>query len=378
MRDSRVRTLAHKLVSFSCNVQSGENVLIENYDENADELVLALIEEIYAVGAKPYVWRRNNRVQRALMMGVTEEQLDLMAAMDAELMRNMQAYILIRCTNNAAEGADIPQERSKLYGKHYGVPVHNDVRIRQTKWCYLEYPTPAQAQLAGMSTEAFENYYFRVCTMDYARLAKASEALKALIERTDKVHILGKGTDLAFSIKGIGGIISAGEKNIPDGEVMTAPVRESVNGVITYNVPSNYGGEVHTGVALTFENGRIVKAEGSDPGKINEILDRDAGARYIGEFAFGTNPYCTRPIGKTLYDEKIAGSFHFTPGDCYDEADNGNHSSVHWDLIAIQTPEYGGGEIWFDDVLIRKDGRFVLPELEPLNPENLMDAEKEA
>ena len=269
MRDSRVRTLAHKLVSFSCNVQSGENVLIENYDENADELVLALIEEIYAVGAKPYVWRRNNRVQRALMMGVTEEQLDLMAAMDAELMRNMQAYILIRCTNNAAEGADIPQERSKLYGKHYGVPVHNDVRIRQTKWCYLEYPTPAQAQLSGMSTEAFEDFYFKVCTMDYARMEAALEPLKQLMERTDRVHIIGKGTDLTFSIKGIGVRKGAGHWNLPDGEIFTAPVRDSVNGVISYNIPSVQAGFSFENVVLHFENGRIVKAEANDVKRVN-------------------------------------------------------------------------------------------------------------
>ena len=371
MKDGRVQELAKKLVTFSCEVQPNENVLIETYGAACDDLLIALIEEVYAAGAKPYVWRRDNRVQRALSMGFTEDQLDLMARLDAEMMRKMQAYILVRSSDNTFESVDIPAERKRIGGLHYSKPVHSDVRIRQTKWCYLEYPTPAQAQLSGMSTEAFEDFYFKVCTMDYARMEAALEPLKQLMERTDRVHIIGKGTDLTFSIKGIGVRKGAGHWNLPEGEIFTAPVRDSVNGVISYNIPSVQAGFSFENVVLHFENGRIVKAEANDVKRVNELLDKDAGARYVGEFAFGVSPYFREPMGNILYDEKIDGSFHFTPGDCYDEADNGNHSSLHWDLVCVQRPEYGGGEIWFDDVLIRKDGRFVLPELEPLNPENL-------
>ena len=112
-------------------------------------------------------------------------------------------------------------------------------------------------------------------------------------------------------------------------------------------------------------------AQSNDTERINKIFDIDAGARYVGEFAIGVNPYITKPMKNTLFDEKIMGSFHFTPGASYDDCDNGNKSALHWDLVCIQTMEYGGGEMYFDDVLIRKDGRFVLPELECLNPENL-------
>jgi aminopeptidase len=122
---------------------------------------------------------------------------------------------------------------------------------------------------------------------------------------------------------------------------------------------------------LTFKNGKVVEASGNNPRRINEILDTDEGARYIGEFALGFNPYILQPMRDILFDEKIAGSFHFTPGQAYEKADNGNRSQAHWDLVAIQRPEYGGGEIYFDDQLVRKDGLFVRKELTALNPEYL-------
>jgi aminopeptidase len=223
-----------------------------------------------------------------------------------------------------------------------------------------------------MSTGAFEDFYFDVCTLDYARMSEAMDPLKALMDRTDRVHIKGPGdTDLRFRIGGIDAVKCDGEYNIPDGEIYTAPVKDSVEGVIAYNTPTHYQGTTFTDVRLTFRGGKIVEATSSDPERINQILDTDDGARFVGEFAIGCNPYITWVMKDTLFDEKIAGSFHFTPGAAYDDCDNGNRSAVHWDMVVIQTDEYGGGEIWFDDVLIRKDGLFVLPELEGLNPDEL-------
>ena len=162
-------------------------------------------------------------------------------------------------------------------------------------------------------------------------------------------------------------------RNIPDGEVYTAPVKDSINGTLTYNTPAVFQGFTFENISFRFENGKIVEATANDTERINEVLNTDEGARYIGEFAIGVNPYILKPMKDTLFDEKIMGSFHFTPGNCYEEeAPNGNSSAIHWDLVCIQTPEYGGGEIYFDDVLIRKDGRFVVKELECLNPENLI------
>ncbi|WP_312049560.1 aminopeptidase, partial [Exiguobacterium profundum] len=214
-------------------------------------------------------------------------------------------------------------------------------------------------------------FYFNVCTLDYGKMDRAMDGLVELMNKTDRVTLKGPGTDLSFSIKDIPAIKCSGQMNIPDGEVFTAPVKDSVNGVITYNTPSPYQGFTFENVKLTFKDGKIVDATANDTERINEVFNTDEGARYVGEFAIGVNPYIQHPMKDILFDEKIDGSFHFTPGQAYDEAYNGNNSSVHWDLVNIQRPDYGGGEIWFDDVLIRKDGRFVIDALLPLNPENL-------
>lgn len=375
MMDPRVTKLAHNLVHFSTKVQPGDNVLIEATND-CHALTKALIREIYAVGAKPYVWLHQSEIDRALAMGCCEDQLKLRAEIDAQMMSRMDAYIGFAAQENSAETSDVPGERMSLQSSLYWHPVHGGVRVPKTRWCVLRFPTSAMAQQADMSTEAFEDFLFDVCTMDYSRMDRAMDALKALMERTDRVRILGVGTDLSFSIKGLPAIKCAGECNIPDGEIYTAPVRDSVNGTITYNTPSSQEGFTYTDVCLTFENGKIVKATANDSARINRVFDIDEGARYVGEFAFGVNPYIKKAMNNGLFDEKISGSIHFTPGAAYEDCDNGNRSALHWDLVYIQTPEYGGGEIWFDDVLIRKDGRFVLPELECLNPENLMDTKE--
>ena len=370
MFDPRIKVLAANLVRYSCSVKPGENVLIESIGGN-DDLTRALIKEVYAAGGQPFLMLGDKAMDRELILGATEEQLKLRARVDGLLMSNMQAYIGVRGGNNASELSDVPAEKLNAYQTHYWNPVHGGIRVPKTKWVVLRYPSPGMAQMANMSTEAFEDYYFNVCCLDYSKMDKAMDSLKALMERTDRVHILSPGTDLTFSIKGLPAIKCAGTCNIPDGEVYTAPVKDSVNGVISYNTPSLEGGFTYTDIRFVFKDGKIVEATANDTDRINRQLNIDEGARYVGEFAIGVNPYVTWPMKDTLFDEKICGSFHFTPGACYDDCNNGNKSSQHWDLVLIQTPEYGGGEIYFDDVLIRKDGRFVLPELECLNPENL-------
>jgi aminopeptidase len=242
-----------------------------------------------------------------------------------------------------------------------------DHRVKKTRWVVLRWPTSAMAQQAGMSTEAFEDFYFKVCTLDYARMLPAMRALKKLMDSTDRVEIKGPGTDLRFSIKGIPSIVCGGGHNIPDGEVFTAPVRNSVQGYVSYNAPTIYQGTAFDRVRFEFKDGRIISATSTDNRRLNEILDSDEGARYIGEFALGFNPHILHPMRDILFDEKIAGSFHFTPGQAYEQADNGNRSQVHWDLVNIQRKDYGGGEIWFDGKLIRRDGVFLPKSLQPLN-----------
>lgn len=370
MLDPRITKLADVLVNFSTKVQKGENVLIEAFGIEPT-LVKELTKAVHQAGGNPFVNLRDHSVIRQLIMEGTEEQIKTWADFDKYQMDKMQCYIGVRGGNNITEMADVPGDKMKLYSSMYQHPVHLSTRVKNTRWVVLRYPNPSMAQLANMSTEAFENFYFDVCTLDYSKMDQAMDPLKALMDKTDRVRLVGPGTDLSFSIKGIGAIKCSGQMNIPDGEVYSAPVRDSVNGIISYNTPTPYNGFTFENVVLEFKDGKIIKATANDTDRINKILDTDEGARYVGEFAIGVNPYIKEPMKDILFDEKIDGSFHFTPGECYDEAYNGNKSSIHWDIVNIQRPEYGGGEIWFDDRLIRKDGRFVIPELEPLNPENL-------
>ncbi|OEF99181.1 aminopeptidase [Vulcanibacillus modesticaldus] len=370
MKDPRIDQLAKQLVQHSVKLQKGEKVLIEMIGDET-ELIKALVKQVNKVGATPYVTLKKPEITRALLMEATEEQLKDMASWELERMKTVDAYIGIRSGNNVNELSDVPDEKMKLYSKYFLSPVHFEERVNRTRWVILRYPNPSMAQLANKSTEAFEDFYFNVCNLDYGKMSKAMDALVELMNKTDKVHIKGEGTDLTFSIKGIPAIKCAGEMNIPDGEVYTAPVKDSVNGYITYNAPTLYEGVTYENIRLEFKDGKIIKATANDTERINKVFDTDEGARYVGEFAIGVNPYILDPMKDILFDEKIAGSIHFTPGKAYEDADNGNRSDIHWDLVYIQRPEYGGGEIYFDDVLIRKDGRFVTPELEPLNPENL-------
>ena len=227
------------------------------------------------------------------------------------------------------------------------------------------------AQGAAMSTEAFENLYFDVCTMDYRKMARAMVPLERRMKRANHVQIKGPGTDLSFSIKGVGAKMCKGDRNIPDGEVFSCPVKNSINGQIQFNTPTLYAGARFENVRLEFKDGKVVKATSNNTKRLNQILDTDPGARYTGEFSLGFNPYILNPMCDILFDEKIAGSLHLTPGQAYEQCDNGNRSAVHWDMVLIQRPEWGGGEIWFDGELIRKDGTFLPKDLKPLNPENL-------
>lgn len=370
--DPRVTKLAELLINYSVRLQKGEHVLVEGFDV-PPEIVIALVRAARAAGGHPHVAERTNRIMRALDEAAAEENFAVWADCDRYRMSKMQAYLGVRGAANVSEAAGIPDAQVKRRGKLYMKPVHFEQRVNRTKWCVLRWPTPSMAQLAQMSTEAFEDFYFDVCTLDYARMNQACQPLAERMRRTDRVRLKGPGdTDLTFSIKSIPIIPCCGDRNIPDGECFTAPVRDSVNGVIRFNTPTIYNGVTFNNVRLEFRHGRVVAAEAeSNSEQLNSILDTDEGSRYVGEFAIGFNPFVLHPMKDILFDEKIAGSLHFTPGRAYEEADNGNRSEIHWDLVLIQRPEYGGGTIEFDGETIRRDGRFVPKELQGLNPEAL-------
>ncbi len=372
MTDPRVARLADLLINYSCAVKAGENILIEAIDV-PESFVVALVNAAAKAGGRPHVLLKNNVIHRALLAGGTKEQWESIAAVERAQMEQMACYIGARGSHNVSELSDITSEKQKLYESTVWKKVHHEVRVKRTRWVVLRWPTASMAQMAEMSTQAFEDFYFNVCTLDYAKMGRAMRPLQALMEKTDRVRLLGPGeTDISFSIKNIPAICCDGKLNIPDGEVFTAPVRDSIEGVIHFNCPTMYRGVTHQDVRLVFKQGKIVEAFSSNTPKLLEVLDTDEGARYVGEFAIGFNPYCTRPMKDILFDEKIAGSIHLTPGACYDEAPNGNHSDIHWDLVMRQTPEAGGGQMFFDDLLVRRDGLFVPEQLQALNPQNLL------
>ena len=375
MTDPRLETLAELLIGHSVALAPGEHVLIEAFDV-PEAIVIAIVAAARRVGGHPHVALRSNRVLAAVCRDGAEDAFRVWSEYDGNRMALMQAYIGVRGSHNVSEFAGIAEEQMKMYAQLYQKPVHFERRVAHTRWCVLRWPSPAMAQLARMSTPAFEEFYFDVCTLDYAKMKQAVQPLADRMSRTDRVRIAGPGdTDLSFSIKGIDVVPCYGTHNVPDGECFTAPVRDSINGVIHFNTPTIYNGTTFENIRLEFRDGRVVEATAADNQEtLNSILDTDEGARFVGEFALGFNPHINEAMKDILFDEKIAGSLHLTPGRAYAEADNGNRSDIHWDLVLIQRPEHGGGRIYFDDELVRDDGAFVTEELAGLNPDALRGA----
>lgn len=373
MLDPRITRLAELLCDHSTRLTSEDRVMIHAGDLPY-EAVAEFVRVARSRGAIVEVKLDSTRVARAQMLGMDEGNARHLADTDLYQMKKLTAYIALRGADNPMEGADVPSETKQLWQREYVQPVHLEQRVRHTKWVALRWPTPSMALQAGMSTDGFEDFYFRVCTMDYPRMREAAEPLRERMANTDLVRLVGPGTDLTFSIKGVGAVQCCGLRNIPDGECFSAPVPGSMNGVVQYNVSSLHQGVDFKGVRFVVRDGRIVEAtcESGQNELLNRVLDTDEGGRSFGEFALGYNPAILHPMKDTLFDEKIAGSFHLTPGHSYPPpGGNGNVSAIHWDIVCIQRPEYGGGEVWFDGELVRKDGLFVVTELEGLNPDRL-------
>jgi aminopeptidase len=371
MSDPRWDRLADILLNHSTKLKAGETVLVECFDLEDDTLPRLLARKAAFRGAHILIETKQARIVRELVRNATETQMKIWGAVELLRMQSVQAYIGLRGAKNISEMSDVPNDRLGIYNTHFLTPVHFEQRVKHTRWCVLRLPNESMAQQAGMSTEAFADFYFEVCNLDYPKLSKALRPLVQRMEAAKNVRITGPDTELTFSIDGIPVVPCSGEMNIPDGEVFTCPVRDSVNGRVKFNTPTIYQGSAFDGVSLEFEHGRVVQfdCEGGDKTKLAAIFGADEGARFIGEWSIGCNPKILNPMRDILFDEKIAGSFHLTPGNAYDEADNGNRSKIHWDLVQIQREECGGGTIEFDGVPIRVNGRFVPAELQALDPD---------
>ena len=369
-KDPRIQELARRVLRDSVQLRRGEKVYLEFEGEQTLPLMEEMIKEAIALGVVPFHFFNDTCHHVALVHGATEQQVADYGRLHAEIMKKMDAYVVVRGYQNPYDGSVMSEKEQALYNRCFMGPVHFDVRFEKTRWCVLRYPTNAAASLARMSTSEFEDFYFNACLMDYGLMNWRATKLAELINRTDKVRIIAPGTDLSFSVKGIPATICCGKRNLPDGEVFTSPVKDSVNGSITFNTESKINGNMFSHIALKVEAGKVFNAQAGrgDANKLVSTIYTDAGSCYFGEFAFGLNRFVTREICENLFDEKIAGSIHLALGNSIKSSDNGNRSSIHWDLVQIQTQECGGGEIWFDDVLIRKNGEFILPDLRALNP----------
>lgn len=365
---SKIKQLASILINHSVKLQKGENLVLEASIESKP-----LIKEIIKLATEKEAFVQLNLIDdefnsytlKNSQVNGFENYKDFYS-IRKQSFEKMDAYIAIRAETNEFNSVNVDQSIISEVQK-----INSDsltTRLSK-KWVVLRWPTPASAQKAQMSFDDYKDFCFDAMCVDYKKMDDAQTPLVELMNKTDKVKIVGPGTNLEFSIKGIPTIKCAGEYNIPDGEVFTAPTLTSTNGTIKFNTYSILQGKKWENIELTFENGQIVKAtcDNQPEQELNKIFDQDKGARFVGEFSLGINNFIQKPVGEILYDEKIGGSIHFTPGRAYEEADNTNKSVLHWDLVLIQTPEFGGGEIYFDDVLVRKDGKFVVDSLLPLN-----------
>ncbi len=371
-KDVRLNQMAKNIVTKSVKLKKGETVYIEAFGKDTILFMEEIISEATKVGATPFYYFNDDEMKKAFVENASEKQIMAHTQMHAELMKKADAYIGIRGSDNIFAMSEVSSKQMKLFQNIYSNMVHHQIRVPQTRWCVMRYPNNTMATLAKMPTKKFEDFYFNACLLDYSKMEKAMNSLVKLMKKTDKVKIVAPNTDIEFSIKDIPAIKCAGELNIPDGEVYTAPVKTSINGYIKFNTQTTESGNLFSNIYLEFKDGKIVKATSDvNNDKLQKVIKTDKGSCYMGEFAFGVNPCITTEILDILFDEKIAGSIHMAIGSSYDDACNTNKSVIHWDLVQIQTPAKGGGEIWFDDVLIRKNGLFVVKELECLNPDNL-------
>jgi len=374
MEFDRLNQLTDRMANYSLKLKRGERCLIAA-GHSAMPLARAFAEECLKVGAIPIVYFMDEELTRLFLASLPQDDDKTLNEAIATcvdpmnlMMDGVEAVAVIRSKETDTPYAGATGKTLLAYQNKFGRLFHRFTN--EKKWVVLDWPTPLQAEKAGMSYEQFYKFVMDISLVDYAAMYQAALPAKAILDAADRVHVKGPGTDLRFSKKGINTVIGAAANSYPDGELYTAPVRDSVEGQVTFTVPSIYMGQTFEGIHLEFEKGKIIRAtcRKGDGTALNAIFQTDEGASYIGEFALGINPNVRQAMNDIHYDEKIAGSFHFTPGNCYNDAYNGNRSSIHWDQVCMQDPAHGGGEIWLDGRLLRKDGIFVMDEFKALNP----------
>ena len=367
MLDSRLKKVADIVIDYSLSIKMGDRVLIET-TKNCSDILKYMIQKISEKGAMPFVMFNETDIKRELIKNGTAEQFQLMRKHTEAILDNVDVYINMIDSDNCYDMSDVSTEKKALYQQYYFKPIYFEIIFPKLRWITVDYPSVSSAQQFGMSTEAYENYFFQAMTTDYKSLEEKMFALKELLDRGQHIQILSPTTDLEFDIKQCKSAICSGKINLPDGEIFIAPDLYSANGHILFNVPTRYQGNDFQDLFLKFENGRVIEYNARyNIEKLKQILESDEGNKYIGEFAFGTNPNIEIPRSNILFDEKILGSFHIALGNSHDLSDNGNRASIHWDIVNMMTLEYNGGKIIIDDELIQENGIFIPKSLQSLN-----------
>lgn len=377
LTDQRVIRWADTLTHFCLDVQPGEIVSIQS-TPLAEPLIREVFRAVLRAEAHPLVTLSLPSLRNILLQEGSAEQIGWHSPIDGVLAQGIDKRLRISADPNPLALADLDPARQaqqaapqRANGKRTVRKVEAPTSPKYIRWCGTLWPTEGYAQLAGMSLAAFEEFVFQACFLNDADPAARWRELGAQQQRyvdwlRDKrrVHIRADGTDLTLDITGRTFINSDGKRNFPSGEFFTGPVEDSAEGTIRFDVPSSRDGRIVRDVRLTFEAGRVVQATAGE-GQVYLLatLDLDAGARRLGEFAFGNNFGITRGIINTLYDEKIGGTIHMALGTSYPETGGVNQSAIHWDFICDLRK---GGEVWVDDILFLKDGRFVAPGLESI------------
>ncbi len=368
-----IKKLIDVLFDHSLKIKEGEWLLIEGTGTCALPLMEELMHEAHKRGVRPFYRISDGRLNEVYIRSADEEMLKTDQQAQLTLMEKIDCWIGIRGIENIYALKNVDEKSLLLYNQMITEPVHLNVRTKK-RWVLLNYPSPSLAQSTKMTTREYEELWLKSSALNYSRLRELAAPLEELFEKTDQVHIKSSRMDFKLSISGMPYELCVGEKNIPDGEIFTAPVLDTPSGEYFCQATNFHSGNEWSGIRFKFEKGKVVEidCETGNVNKLRRLIFDTPGAQYIGEFALGFNPYIRNPSADGLFTEKVAGSFHTALGNSYEDCGNGNKSPIHWDIVNILTPEFGGGEIYFDGVLIQKDGKFVLPELEVLNPDKLV------
>ncbi len=365
--DPRIHKFAQILVDHSARIQPGDRVLLEGTFA-AEPLVRELYALILQRGGYPHPLFTFPGEEKIFFTYANEAQLDFIPTFKYLAYQEFESRIRIHSATDTRALSEIDPARQSRRQKAVSPILETQMRrgaAGEFKWVTTLFPTEAYAQEAGMSLQEYEDFVYRACFADrddpvaaWKQVEKEQSRIVSWLKGRDTVTVQGPNVDLRLSIKGRRFMNSSGRFNMPDGEVFTGPVEDSANGWVRFTYPAIAGGRVVNGVELRFENGRVAKATATEnEAYLLQMLETDPGARYLGEFAIGTNFQIDRFIGQILFDEKIGGTFHMALGAGYPETGSVNKSAIHWDMICDLRTD---SEIRVDGDLLYRNGQFVI------------------